>query len=166
MSDKEIRIRTASREDAGLILGFITELAIYEKAEHEVLATRADIERSLSVEDGGPEALICSANNEDIGFALYFFNYSTWLGKPGLFLEDLYISPDHRGTGAGKALLVHLAKLAKEKDCGRFEWNVLDWNEPAIRFYQSLGARPLNEWITYRLDADGIAKLAGGIESS
>lgn len=160
----DINIRPASSDDAPLILGFVTELAIYEKAEHEVLATREDIARSLSAGEAGPQALICSYRGEEIGFALYFFNYSTWLGKPGLFLEDLYISPDHRGRGAGKALLEYLARLAIDKDCGRFEWNVLDWNEPAIGFYKYIGARPLDEWITYRLDVDGIAALAKNAE--
>ena len=152
-----IEIRPAGVSDAGTILGFVTELAIYEKAEHEVRATTEDIERAISNREA--EAVICEYDGKAIGFALYFYNYSTWVGRPGLFLEDLYVAPDYRGIGAGKALLVYLAGLAKEKGCGRFEWNVLDWNEPAINFYKSLGARPQDEWITYRLDADGIAAL-------
>ena len=155
---KDLDIRSANPGDAGTILGFIRELAIYEKAEHEVLASMADIERTL--EAAHAEAIICSREERDIGFALYFFNYSTWLGRPGLFLEDLYVTPEYRGSGAGKALLVYLAGLAKDRNCGRFEWNVLDWNEPAINFYRSLGAQPLDEWITYRLDTEGIAALA------
>ena len=153
-----LEIRVAKPEDAETILGFVTELAIYEKAEHEVLASKEDIARTLTNREA--EAVICQYEGEAIGFALYFFNYSTWVGRPGLFLEDLYVAPEYRGIGAGKALLVYLAGLAKAKGCGRFEWNVLDWNEPAINFYRSLGAKPQDEWITYRLDVDGIAALA------
>ena len=153
-----LEIRVATPEDAETILGFVTELAIYEKAEHEVLASKEDIVRTLTNREA--EAVICDYQGEAIGFALYFFNYSTWVGRPGLFLEDLYVSSAHRGIGAGKALLVYLAGLAKAKGCGRFEWNVLDWNEPAINFYRSLGAKPQDEWITYRLDVGGIAALA------
>ena len=135
-----IEIRQAIAEDVGLILRFITDLAIYEKAEHEVLASEADIKQSLFGEDSTASALICTIDNKPVGYAVYFFNYSTWLGKTGLYLEDLYVSPEYRGAGAGMALLKHLAKIAVAKGCGRFEWNVLDWNEPAIQFYESIGA--------------------------
>jgi GNAT superfamily N-acetyltransferase len=157
---ENLKIRKATSNDASLILKFITDLAIYEKAESEVLATESDIEKSVFGETSTVEGLICLFNDEPIGFAVYFFNYSTWLGKYGLFLEDLYVSPESRSVGAGKALLKHLAQLAIEKDCGRFEWNVLDWNEPAIKFYQSIGAKPQDEWIGYRLDGEALKKFA------
>lgn len=155
-----ITLRDAHREDAGLILKFIRDLAIYEKAEHEVLATESTIAESLFGSDSTTRALICEYNGEAVGYAVYFFNYSTWLGKHGLYLEDLYISPAARGKGAGKQLLRHLARIALDKGCGRFEWSVLDWNEPAIRFYQSLGARPQDEWVGYRLTGQALQDLA------
>ena len=130
-----IEIHQATAEDSALIIRFITELAIYEEAEIEVIATESDIEQSLFDSDSTTKAVICNINNEPAVFAVYFFNYSTWLGKHGLYLEDLYVSPQFRGTGAGKALLKHLAKIAVSRNCGRFEWSVLDWNEPAIQFY-------------------------------
>ncbi|MGI9323462.1 MAG: GNAT family N-acetyltransferase, partial [Pseudomonadales bacterium] len=149
-------IRPALPEDAGLILHFIRELAIYEKAEDEVQATEESIRQTIFAADSRVDALICEAEGQAIGFAVYFFNYSTWLGKHGLFLEDLYVSQAHRGKGAGKALLRHLAQIAVEQDCGRFEWNVLDWNEPSIRFYEALGAKPQKEWVGYRLTGDAL----------
>ena len=156
-----IEIRQATESDAALILRYITDLAIYEKAEHEVLASETDIKESLFGQDSTAKALICDINQHPVGYAIYFYNYSTWLGKPGLFLEDLYVTPEHRGTGAGKALLKHLAKIAIAKGCGRFEWNVLDWNEPAIQFYKSLGAEPQNEWVGYRMTGEALERLAG-----
>ena len=153
-------IRPATGEDSALILHFVRELAIYEKAEHEVLATEDDIRDTVFGPDSRVEALICEHEGEAIGFALYFFSYSTWLGKYGLFLEDLYVSPEHRGIGAGKLLLQKLAGIAVERGCGRFEWNVLDWNEPAIKFYESLGAKPQGEWIGYRLTGQALHDLA------
>jgi len=155
-----INIRPATAEDAALIIRFITDLAIYEKAEHEVIATESDIRESLFASDSTTEAVICHIDDEPVGYAVYFFNYSTWLGKHGLYLEDLYVSPEHRGTGAGKALLKHLAKIAVSKNCGRFEWSVLDWNEPAIQFYKSLGAKPQDEWVGYRLTGKALEDLA------
>ena len=157
----DIQIRAATPEDAALILHFITGLAIYEKAEHEVLATESDICDSLFGKDATAHGLICDLRTEPIGFAVYFFNYSTWLGRPGLYLEDLYILPEHRGSGAGKILFKYLAEIAVARGCGRFEWSVLDWNEPAIRFYESLGAEPQDEWIIYRLTGEELVKLAG-----
>ncbi|MRJ44590.1 GNAT family N-acetyltransferase [Idiomarina loihiensis] len=156
-----IEIRQATIEDSALIHRFITELAAYEKAENEVLASVADIENSLFGDNTATNAIICYFNNEPIGFAVYFFNFSTWLGRHGLYLEDLYVSPEHRGVGAGKALLKHLAKVAVSKNCGRFEWSVLDWNEPAIQFYNSIGAKPQNEWIGYRLAGKALEEFAG-----
>ena len=155
-----LTIRPASRDDAALILRFVTELAIYERAEHEVKTDVAGIESSLFAEDASASALICERDGQPIGYAVYFFNYSTWLGRNGLYLEDLYVTPEARGTGAGKALLKHLARLAVSRGCGRFEWSVLDWNEPAIRFYEALGARPQEEWTTYRLTGDALKALA------
>ncbi len=156
----DLQIREATPEDVALILGFITSLAIYEKAEHEVLASESDIRESLFGDDATAYGLICSINDTPIGFAVYFFNYSTWLGKPGLYLEDLYIEPEYRSSGAGKALLKYLAKTAVTKGCGRFEWSVLDWNTPARSFYESLGAQPQDEWIIYRLAGKELEKLA------
>ena len=155
-----IEIRKAIEDDAALILRYITDLAIYEKAEHEVHANESDIRKSLFTTKSTSKALICSIDQSPVGFAVYFFNYSTWLGKPGLFLEDLYVSPEHRGSGAGKALLKHLAGIAVSRNCGRFEWNVLDWNVPAIKFYESLGAKPQNEWVGYRLTGEALERLA------
>ena len=155
-----IEIRPATVEDSAMILRFITELAIYEKAETEVIATESDIANSLFGSNSTTNAVICNINNEPVGFAVYFFNYSTWLGKHGLYLEDLYVSPEHRSFGAGKALLKHLAKIARSKNCGRFEWSVLDWNEPAIQFYQSIGAKSQDEWVGYRLTGKALEEFA------
>jgi GNAT superfamily N-acetyltransferase len=146
-----INIREAQASDAALIHAFIVELAVYEKAAHEVVASVKDIENSLFAPDSPARALICTVDGQPAGFAVYFLSYSTWLGRKGMYLEDLYISPRHRGGGAGKHLLRHLARLAVDSGCGRLEWSVLDWNEPAIAFYQSLGARPQSEWVRYRM---------------
>ncbi len=157
-----VTIRRATKNDSTIILQFIKELAAYEKAPNAVKASIEDIEKSIFGDNSTVSALICSSDEKPIGFAVYFFNYSTWLGKNGLYLEDLYITPQYRGKGAGENLLRHLAKIAFEKDCGRFEWSVLDWNMPAIEFYKSLGARPQNEWIPYRLDGDALTGFARG----
>lgn len=157
-----IDIRPATPDDAELILRFITDLAIYEKAEHEVKTDAAGIRDSLFAEGSTAHGLICENDGQPIGYAVYFFNYSTWLGKHGLYLEDLYVSPEARGLGAGKALLRHLAQLAVERGCGRFEWSVLDWNTPAIDFYESFGARPQSEWTTYRLAGQALLDFAAG----
>ncbi|MGL4199644.1 MAG: GNAT family N-acetyltransferase [Allorhizobium sp.] len=153
-------IRPATPDDAGTILGFITELAVYEKAGHEVKATEATIRASIFGEGSVTEAAILENDGVPAGFAVWFYNYSTWQAKNGLYLEDLYVSPDHRGSGAGKLLLKHLARLAVEKGCGRFEWSVLDWNEPAIRVYDAIGAEPQNEWIRYRLAGEKLRSFA------
>ncbi len=157
-----LHIRPATIDDAALILRFIIDLAIYEKAEHEVKTDANGLRDSLFGEGSSSHALICEQDGAPIGYAVYFFNYSTWLGKHGLYLEDLYVSPDARGCGAGKALLQHLARLAVSKGCGRFEWSVLDWNQPAIDFYQSFGARPQDEWTTYRLTGQALLDFAAG----
>ena len=155
-----LHIRPAVREDAALILRFITDLAIYEKAEHEVKTDVAGIENSLFADGSTAHGLICELDGEPIGYAVYFFNYSTWQGRHGLYLEDLYVDPAARGSGAGKAMLQYLARIAVDKDCGRFEWSVLDWNQPAIDFYDSLQARPQSEWVRYRLTGDALVQLA------
>ncbi|PTU80299.1 GNAT family N-acetyltransferase [Pseudomonas indoloxydans] len=157
-----LTIRPATADDAELILRFITELAIYEKAEHEVKTDAAGIRDSLFADGSTAHGLICEHNGQPIGYAVYFFNYSTWLGKHGLYLEDLYISPEARGLGAGKALLRHLAQVAVARGYGRFEWSVLDWNTPAIDFYESFGARPQSEWTTYRLTGQALLDFAAG----
>ncbi len=154
------RIRPAEASDCSLILRFIRELAIYEKAESSVVADEAQITASLFGADSSAWALICMQGETPIGFAVYFLNYSTWLGRKGLYLEDLYISPQYRHCGAGGAVLRYLARQAVATGCGRFEWSVLDWNEPAIRFYEKLGAVPLSEWTVYRLSGDSLLQLA------
>ena len=157
----ELIIRPATTEDAGIILSFIRELAVYEKEPDAVVATEQDIVNNLFNPETTTKALIGLSNGQPVGFAVYFLNFSTWLGQDGMFLEDLYVSPDQRGRGFGKAMLKHLAQLAVERGCGRFEWNVLDWNEPAIRFYESLGAKAQSEWVGYRLEGQSLANLAG-----
>ena len=155
-----VTIEAAGEADAQLILSFIRELADYEKLAHEVEATEDDLRSTLFGERAYAETVIARYNGEPAGFALFFHNYSTFLAKPGIYLEDLFVRPDFRGKGIGKALLVHLASLAKERNCGRLEWWVLDWNKPAIDFYKSLEAIPMDEWTVFRLDSAGIATLA------
>ncbi|MDD2046045.1 GNAT family N-acetyltransferase [Pseudomonas putida] len=155
-----LHIRPAHRDDAAQILAFITELADYERARHEVIASVADIERTLFDDGAKALSLICERDGKAIGYAVYFYSYSTWLGRNGIYLEDLYITPDQRGGGAGKQLLRHIAIEACENGCGRLEWSVLDWNEPAIQFYRSLGAQPQDEWVRYRLEGDGLKAFA------
>lgn len=159
---ENLLIREATAEDAGLILHFITELAIYEKEPDAVKATEESIRESIFGDKATAQAIICLLDNKPIGFAVYFYNYSTWLGRKGLYLEDLYIMPEHRNCGAGRKILKFLAKHALENGCGRFEWSVLDWNEPAIKFYESIGARPQSEWIIYRLTGDKLSEFANG----
>ena len=156
-----IAIRDAVPGDAPLILSFIKELAAYEKLEHEVVATPEDMHLTLFAEQPKVFALIAEADESPCGFALYFFNYSTFLGKHGLYLEDLYVRPSHRGAGVGHALLARLARIAKENDCGRMEWQVLDWNEPAVKFYKALGAEPMDDWTVFRLTSAPLVALAG-----
>lgn len=157
---QSIQIRQAVKNDASLILHFIHELANYERAAHEVSASVSDIESSIFSDNSRVHALICEYATQPIGFAVYFYNYSTWLGKQGIYLEDLYISPEHRGMGAGTALLRHLARKAVDENCGRFEWSVLDWNTPAINFYQSIGAKPKSEWVGYQLAGNALNSFA------
>ena len=157
-----LTIRPATAVDSDLILQFVRELAVYEKAEHEVLATPEHIQQTLFCLAPKVFGLICLDGATPVGFAIYFFNYSTWQGRHGLYLEDLYVSPEQRGRGAGKALLRHLARIAVAQDCGRFEWSVLDWNTPSIKFYDSLGAKPQAEWIRYRMTGQALVELAAG----
>lgn len=156
----ELLIRKAQITDIKTIIHFIKELAHYEKAAHEVLATPEMIEQSMFCEHSGVYGLIAEVDGLPIGFSIYFFNYSTWLAKPGLYLEDLYISPEHRGKGWGYAMLQHLANIAIEKGCGRFEWSCLDWNTPARDFYESLGAEAQSEWIGYRMSGNTLLAFA------
>lgn len=155
-----IQIRPAVEADVPLILRFIRELAEYERLLHEVVATEDRLRRTLFGAPPAAEVVIAEHAGEPLGFALFFHNYSTFLAQPGLYLEDLYVRPEARGRGAGRALLAHLARLARERGCGRLEWWVLDWNEPAIRFYRSLGAQPMDDWTVFRLTGDPLARLA------
>ena len=155
-----LTIRNAERKDAGMILGFIRDLARYEKAEECVLTDEVQLAESLFGDGANAAGIICLANDQPIGFAVYFYNYSTWLGRKGLYLEDLYVTPEARGTGAGKLLLKYLGKLAVTEGCGRFEWSVLDWNTPAIDFYESIGAVAQSEWVGYRLEGEGLKRFA------
>ncbi|MEW6638452.1 MAG: GNAT family N-acetyltransferase [Actinomycetota bacterium] len=158
MPDLEIRAATAG--DVPLILAFIRELADYERLSHEVVATEEILRESLFGERRVAEVALAHLGTKPAGFALFFHNFSTFLGRPGLYLEDLYVRPEFRGEGVGKALLTHLARLATERGCGRLEWWVLDWNEPAIRFYRRLGAVPMDDWTVYRLSGDALKALA------
>ena len=155
-------LRPATPGDAPTILRFIRELAAYERAENEVEATEETIRQSIFGKDAVTHALICDKDGKTAGFAVWFYNYSTWQGRNGLYLEDLYVTPEFRGSGAGKLILRHLAELAVEKGCGRFEWSVLDWNEPAIRVYKSIGAELQDEWIRYRLSGQALQDFAAG----
>jgi len=155
-----LSIRQAITADSKLILHFIRELAIYEKAEHEVHATEETIETTIFSKDSHVNALICEQDGQALGIAIYFYNYSTWLAKPGLFLEDLYVSPEHRGKGAGKLLLKKMAQIALQKGCGRFEWNCLDWNKASRDFYQSIGAESQDEWVGYRMSGQTLIDFA------
>ncbi|NNL88113.1 MAG: GNAT family N-acetyltransferase [Marinicaulis sp.] len=155
-----LTVREAIKDDAALVLSFIRELAEYEKMRDEVVATAGDIENTLFAPAPKAFCLIAEADGEAIGFALYFFNYSTFLGKHGLYLEDLFVRPEARGKGAGKALLARLAVIAEENDCGRMEWWVLDWNKPAVDFYKSLNAEAMDEWTVFRLTGDPLKALA------
>jgi len=156
-----VSLRPAEERDVGVILGFIKELADYERLSHEVVATEAMLQKHLFGERPVAESTIAEYEGAPAGFALYFHSFSTFLGRPGLYLEDLYVSPGFRGTGVGKALLRHVARLAIERDCGRVEWAVLDWNEPAIKFYESIGAAPMAEWSVYRLAGSALRNFAG-----
>ena len=156
----EIEIRPATPTDIPLILSLIRELAEYERDPAAAVATPDLLQKHLFGHDPIAHCVIGELDSAAQGFALYFFNFSTWLGRPGLYLEDLFVRPAFRGQGLGKALFLHLARLAHERGCGRMEWAVLDWNTSAIDFYKSLSAAPMSEWTTYRLTTDALAKLA------
>lgn len=153
-------IRTATLADVGTILQLIRDLATYERAPNEVTATEEQLRQVLFGEKPAAEVLLALADGLSVGFAVFFHNFSTWLGRPGLYLEDLFVKPEERGKGYGRALLVHLGRIARDRGCGRMEWAVLNWNKPAIDFYRKLGANPMDEWTVYRLTSDGIRALA------
>jgi GNAT superfamily N-acetyltransferase len=157
----DLEIRPATEVDVPLILSFIRELANYERLSHEVVATEEALRDSLFGERRFAEVLLGYGGGSPAGFALFFHTFSTFLGKPGIYLEDLYVKPEFRGAGIGRALLVHLARLARERGCGRLEWSVLDWNEPAIGFYKGIGASPVSGWTVYRLTGEALEELAG-----
>ena len=154
------QIRPARVKDVPVILQLIRDLAAYERAPDEVTATEEQLVDVLFGERPAAEVLLAFEGKSPVGFAVYFYNFSTWLGRPGLYLEDLFVKPEKRGKGYGRALLVELAKIARDRGCGRMEWAVLNWNEPAIKFYRTLGAKPMDEWTVFRLTGDGIARLA------
>lgn len=159
---EEVRIEPATVGDVPLILSLIKALAEYERLSHEVVATEAQVRESLFGAKPHAEAVIARVQSEAVGFAVWFHTYSTFLSRPGLYLEDLFVLPAWRGRGIGGALIRHLARIAVERGCGRMEWAVLDWNDPAIGFYRSIGARPMDEWTTYRLTGEVLDRLANG----
>jgi GNAT superfamily N-acetyltransferase len=160
-ASKSFQIRPATLDDVPTILSLIRDLAEYERAPNEVVATEEGLREVLFGARPSAEVILALEGKMPVGFAVFFHNFSTWLGRAGLYLEDLFVRPDARGKGYGRALLVHLARIAQERGCGRMEWAVLDWNEPAIQFYRKLGAAPNDEWSVFRLTSEGIAKLAG-----
>ena len=157
----KVGIRFGEPRDVALITQLIRELARYEKLEHEVAATEEKVAKALFGKRPYAETLIAEVNGEPAGFALFFHNFSTFLAQPGIYLEDLFVKPEQRSHGVGRALLERLAQIAVQRDCGRLEWAVLDWNEDAIRFYQRLGAKPNAEWTVYRLADESLRALAG-----
>lgn len=155
-----IVIREANKQDVGLILSFIQALADYEKLSHEVVADEPALEETLFGERTVAKVVIAELNGQPAGFALYFYNYSTFLARPGIYLEDLFVKPEFRGNKVGKSLLVHLAQTAKNEGCGRFEWSVLDWNTPAIDFYRAMGAVGMDGWTVQRVEGKALEQLA------
>jgi GNAT superfamily N-acetyltransferase len=157
---EKIHIRPATMADVPVLLQFIRELAAYEKLSHEVTATEDLLRRNLFGERPMAEAILAGEDGVEAGFAIFFQNFSTFLGQPGIYLEDVYVRPEFRGRGWGKAMMVYVARLARQRQCGRFEWSVLDWNKPSLDFYQALGARPMTEWTVQRMTGDALAVLA------
>lgn len=155
-----INIRQANISDVDIIVQYIKDLALYEKAADKVSVNAELIKATFFTDNAKVFALIAEQDKRPIGFAVYFFNYSTWQGLHGLYLEDLYVTPEARGHGGGMALMKKLADIALKNQCGRFEWSVLDWNDPAIRFYQSIGAKPKQDWVGYRLDGQALHKFS------
>lgn len=153
-------IRTATSADVPLILDFIRGLAEYERAPEKAIATKEDLLRDGFGANPKFRVVVAEYDGEPAGFAFFFFNYSTWNGRPGLYLEDLFVYPEFRGEGIGKALLIHLASIAVSENCARFDWQVLDWNTPAIDFYKSLGATVMQQWLTMRVEGDALKRLA------
>ena len=164
MSQPIFTIRPATVSDVPIILELIRALATYERAPDEVTTNEKGLSEVLFGEKPAAEVLLAFEDKRAVGFAVFFYNFSTWLGRPGLYLEDLFVRPEDRGKGYGRALLVQLAKIARDRRCGRMEWAVMDWNEPAINFYRKLGAEPLHEWTVFRLTGQEIAKLANSSE--
>jgi len=160
-STEQFKIRSAEESDVKLILQFIQGLGAYEKLSHEVVATEEKLHKTL-FQQKMAEVIIGDYDGKPVGFALFFHNYSTFLGQSGIYLEDLFILPDMRGKGFGKKMLSHLAKLAIERDCGRLEWSCLDWNEPSICFYKGLGAKSLDEWTIFRVTGETLKEMANG----
>lgn len=161
ITSDSITIRPATRNDVPVILEFIRELSRYERLEHEVSASEGELAESLFGERRYAEVILACSKGVPVGFALYFHNFSTFKGRPGIYLEDLFVRQQARGRGIGKRLLAHLARTALERRCARLEWSVLDWNEPSIGFYRSLGAVSMDEWTTFRVTGDALALLAG-----
>jgi GNAT superfamily N-acetyltransferase len=159
-AESMITIRAATPVDVPLILHFIRGLAVYERLAHECVATEASLERTLFSAKPAAEVVLAFVDEQPAGFALFFHNYSTFLAQPGLYLEDLFVDPSFRGQGIGRALLAHLAMIAEARDCGRFEWSVLDWNTDAIGFYEKLGARGMTDWTVHRVTGDALRQLA------
>jgi GNAT superfamily N-acetyltransferase len=160
MAGDAIRIEPATERDVPVVLSLIRALADYEKLSDAVIATEDDLRRSLFGDNARAHVVIAYVGDTAAGFAVWFHNYSTFLGKAGVYLEDLFVRPDYRRRGIGRRLLVHLARLAVDRECGRMEWSVLGWNETAIRLYRSIGARPMHEWTVFRLTDDALARLA------
>ena len=155
----DLIIRTAEEGDVPVLLQFIKKLALYERLSHVVTATEEILRRNLFGEKRTAEAILAEYQGRVTGFAVYFYNFSTFEGKPGIFIEDLYVDESHRCQGLGLAMFMYIARLAKERGCARLEWSVLDWNEPAIRFYENLGAAPLSDWTTYRLTGEALTRI-------
>ena len=160
MNNGDLKIRAATEADVPVILSFIRQLAEYERLSHEAIMTEEILRESLFGPRPFAEVLLGYAGDQPVTFAVFFHNFSTFLGRPGLYLEDLFVIPEMRGRGYGRAMLVELARIAQERKCGRFEWSVLDWNEPAIGFYKKLGAVPMGEWTVFRMTGKSLQDLA------
>jgi len=158
----DLRIEPATQDDVPLILHLVKKLAAYERLEHEVVATEEDFRKALFGPERVAEALLAFSGSQPVGFALYFSTFSTFVGRPGIYLEDIFVEPEHRGQGIGAALLTRIARIACDRNCGRLEWSVLTWNEPAIGFYERLGAKRMEEWRVFRLAGAPLKELADG----
>ena len=156
----QLQIRKAKESDAHVIVWFVRQLAEYERLSHEAVMTEESVRQSIFGPRPAAEVLLGYSEDKPAAFAVFFHNFSTFLGKPGLYLEDLFVVPEMRGRGFGRAMLVELARIARQRNCGRFEWAVLDWNEPAIEFYKKLGAVPMNEWTIFRVAGEALERLA------